>query len=266
MTMNRRIGTTTIRHLLDDPRLGRVALEGRTYFAAIDTVAVLTESTDAATAQAEWELLKHEEPALRARCARAELPGREGAQDVLPLGGVLRLVQVVDSPKAERLRGWLADAAAQAVEAAGDPELAVQRTRQVYESQGHSRRWVDGRVSAVSARREVAGEWYKRGVRESEEFRRLTNALLEAVFGMDATAMRASKNLTDTGGTLRDKMTDLELALLSLAESTAAALHRRRGSHGLDALLQDVAAAGRIAAQTRRAVVAATSDAPAVAA
>jgi hypothetical protein len=250
--MNRRIGTTTLRHLLDDARVRRATADGRTLYSAVDVVAVLTDAP--ATAREEWETLKHEEPALRARCARVELPeaaGEVAANDLLPLAGVLRLVQALDAPKAERLRGWLADAAAQAVEEEDDPELGVQRARQAYEAQGRSRRWIDGRLRCVSARQDVVGEWYKRGVRDGEGFRLLTNALLVAAFGMDATDYRAHKGLTNTGVNLRDHMTDGELTLLSLAETVAAALHRRRNSDGEADLLQDVADAGAIAAQVR---------------
>jgi len=49
---------------------------------------------------------------------------------------------------------------------------------------------------------------------------------------------------------LRDQMTDLELALTTLAETTAAVLHRQRGSEGAEKLLGDVRDAGEIVAST----------------
>jgi len=53
-------------------------------------------------------------------------------------------------------------------------------------------------------------------------------------------------------GNLRDYMTDQELALVSLAETTAATLHRNHGSNGFEALDDDLKAAGRIFFSARR--------------
>jgi hypothetical protein len=62
---------------------------------------------------------------------------------------------------------------------------------------------------------------------------------------------------------LRDHLSDLELALLSLAETTATSLHRHRDSRGLDQLLHDVEEAGHIIAQTRQQIADATAASPA---
>ena len=140
----------------------------------------------------------------------------------------------------------------QRLEELDDPELAMLRTRQAYEQQGYSRRWIDQRMRSVSVRHELAGEWYRRGVRDSEQFRSLTNALMHSAFGMDVEAYRRHKGLFGTRHGLRDHMNDLELALLALAETTAVELHRRRKSNGLDALLLDVKDVGQIVATTRR--------------
>jgi hypothetical protein len=51
---------------------------------------------------------------------------------------------------------------------------------------------------------------------------------------------------------LRDHMTDLELALVSLAVTTAATLHQNHGSNGFETLDDDLKAAGRIVSRTRR--------------
>ena len=69
---------------------------------------------------------------------------------------------------------------------------------------------------------------------------------------MDAAHLRRYKDVPQMNGNLRDYMTDLELALVSLAETTAASLHRNHGSNGFEALDDDVKAAGRIVSRTRR--------------
>ena len=71
------------------------------------------------------------------------------------------------------------------------------------------------------------------------------------LFGMDVNDFRRYKGLPAAPGlNLRDHMTDLELALTSLAETTVAVLHRNRNSEGLKELLADVTDAGQIVAGT----------------
>jgi DNA-damage-inducible protein D len=254
--MNRKIGATTIGHLLEDERVRKTQLGDRVYYAAADVVAVLADCADP---RAEWDDLKEFEPALRRRSVLADLPGAGEAEEVLGLSGVMRLIQAIDSPRAERLRGWLAEVAAQHVREEVDPELAIQRMRQSYKTKGQPRRWIDQRLRSISARHELVSEWYKRGVRESEQFRALTNKLMQAVFGMDVNAYLQAKGLRRN---LRDHLSDLELGLLSLAETTAAGLHRERHSQGIEALMRDVEEAGRIIGQTREQIAGAATASP----
>src|SRR5262249_6182274 len=65
-------------------------------------------------------------------------------------------------------------------------------------------------------------------------------------FGMDVKTYRAFKGMTGRATNLRDQMTELELALTTLAETTAAALHRNRGSTGTPNLLNDIHETGQI--------------------
>src|SRR4051812_33593899 len=171
--------------------------------------------------------------------------------DGVTLEGVLRLVQSIPTAKAERVRRWLAQTARERLEEEKNPELAVMRTRRLYESKGYSRRWVDKRLRGVSARHELTGEWFKRGATESDQYRALTNALMKNAFGMDVEQYRHHKSLFKTGETLRDHMSDLELALTALGETVAVALHRDHDSSGYEYLEADARDAGEIVAKTR---------------
>lgn len=258
--MFRKLGTTTIDHLLQDERIRRTQLGERMLYSATDLISVLADCADP---QAEWDELKSFEPSLRARCVRVEIAGAVEPQELLPLAGVMRLIQAIDSPRAERLRAWVAEVAAQHVEEDADPELAIQRMRQTYYSKGHARRWIDQRLRSISARHELVSEWYKRGVKQSAEFSALTNKLMEAAFGQNVNAYRRSHG---AGRNLRDHLGDMELSLLSLAETTAANLHRQRNSSGVEQLLRDVEDAGRIIGQARQQIVRAATPTSAVAA
>jgi hypothetical protein len=130
-------------------------------------------------------------------------------------------------------------------------ELAFLRNQRWYRRHGYSRRWVDQRLRSVSTRQELVGEWHRRGATTTDDFRVLTNGLMQAAFGMDVQAYRQYKGLLRPGDKLRDHLSDLELSLLALAETTAAALSRERNSKSMDALNADVRDAGRIVAQAR---------------
>ena len=82
----------------------------------------------------------------------------------------------------------------------------------------------------------------------------MTNELYQAAFGMDVESYRRYKGLFRTRENLRDHMSDLELSLVSLAETTTIELHRRRRSSGFNALLLDARDAGAIIAATRRSI------------
>ncbi len=241
-----------INTLLTDQRVRRSILDTRPVYAAVDIVGVLADAQDPVEL---WNDLKDREPALADLVVVCDFLGVEGSMQILEaldLDGVLRLVQSISSPKAERIKNWLARSARERLEEAENPELAILRTRRAYEQHGYSRRWIDQRLRSVSARHELTGEWYRRGVRSSDEFRTLTNELMRAAFGMDVESYRRYKGLYRTGENLRDHMTDLELALSSLGETTAAVLHRDRHTSGFDALVEDARASGSIIAKTRR--------------
>jgi hypothetical protein len=132
------------------------------------------------------------------------------------------------------------------------PDHRALKTRQGYERKGYGRRWVDKRLGGTSVRHELTAEWYRRGARESDQFRELTNRLLHGAFDMDVETYRRYKQLTSGVEKLRDHMSDLELALLSLAELTAAELHRAHNSHSFEQLRSDIEQSGEIVAQTRQ--------------
>jgi DNA-damage-inducible protein D len=231
-----------VQQLLNDQRIRHADFEGKTVFAAADVAGVLAESDHAAEL---WEDLCEREPDLAAQVI--SMPNFEA----LALAGVFRLVQALDTPRAERIKAWLAQTAVERIEEQDDPELALLRTRHAYEAHGYSRQWIDQRMRSVSGRQELTSEWYRRGVRDSEEFRALTNEMTRAAFGMDVEAYRRYKGLFRTGANLRDHMTELELALTALSESTAVELARQRRSSGFDALLMDAKETGQIIAKTR---------------
>lgn len=245
---------TGIHGVLSDPRILRTTKQNQDWYLASGIVQVLTETEHPADT---WSELKRREPALALLAEPTEFYAADEAQslivaDGLTLDGVLRLVQSISSPRAERLKRWLADSARLRMDEMEDPELATLRARRLFAGRGYSRRWIDKRLRGISARQELVSEWYRRGARQSEDYRQLTNELMSSAFGKDVESYRRFKGLAQRRENLRDQMSDLELSLTSLAETVAATVHRDRNSQGFDQLLTDVQDAGSIVATTIR--------------
>lgn len=224
-------------------------VDGSTLYAAVDVIAALIDSVPPVEY---WEQIKHHEPHLARMARPAEFAGKPSTSDGLPLEGVLRLIQSIPSPKAERLKTWLAESARDRLLESENPEMLALRARRIYEQKGYSRRWIDKRLRGVSARQEMTGEWYRRGVNQGEQFRDLTNRFMRRGFGMDVERYRRYKSLTGTSQNLRDHMSDLELALVTLGETVAVGLHRARGSNSFEQLAADSIDAGKVVARTRK--------------
>ena len=224
--------------LLRDAAVGKRELEGQTVYLAADVAAALGGN---------WDELKQKGELAHSLVGLGEL--REQA---LTLEGVLVLIQLVESEVAASLRRWLAKAGRERIEEAENPELAIARTQRAYQMKGYNPDWISKRLQSVGGRRALASEWYRRGVRESDDFRTLTNELVERGFGMDVNTYRRYKGLWRSGQNLRDHMTELELALVSLGETVAVNLHRERRSNGLEAVSADTRNAGEIVADTRQ--------------
>src|SRR4051812_38641515 len=219
-----------LKALMDGTQVRRVERAGESIYSAVDVVATLADTSDP---NQFWTDLKVREPRL------AEIVEHAEFGDGVRLDGLLRLIQSIPSAKAERIKLWLARSARERLEEAENPELALVRTRKLYENKGYSPRWVDKGLRGGGARHELTGEWFKRGATESEQYRALTNEMMQSAFGMDVETLRRHKSLTGSTQTLRDHMTDLELALTALAETVAVNLHRTRGSVGFEKLATD---------------------------
>jgi hypothetical protein len=233
---------------LESDKIRRTEVEGKSYYAIMD---VLAAASDSDKVEGVWASLARREPHLAEVCEQVAFGDEThvGAD----LEGTLRILQALPGTKGESIRRWLASCGAEQLAESENPELAVARARQEYERLGYPRTWIDQRMRSISARAEVVGEWYKRGATTSEDFRTLTNTLIQESFGMDVESYRQHKGLFGGGGreNLRDHMNDMELALVSLGETVAATLHRSHGSKSVAELEADMRTAGNIVAETR---------------
>ncbi|MBI5152010.1 Bro-N domain-containing protein, partial [Candidatus Peregrinibacteria bacterium] len=84
--------------------------------------------------------------------------------------GILRIIQSIPSPKAEPFKLWLARVGKERIDEIENPELAVNRAKQIYEKKGYSKDWIDKRLRGIAVRHSLTDEWRDRGVRRKNEY------------------------------------------------------------------------------------------------
>ena len=228
------------------------------YFSIVDVIGVLTEQPDARHASTYWAVLKkrlNEEGAseLLTNCKQLKLKASDGkrrATDVANTEQLLRIIQSIPSKKAEPFKLWLAQVGRERIEETLDPELIVDRLVSTYERRGYTREWINQRLQAISARKELTDEWKDRGVQQGKEYAILTDELTRAWSGMTTRQYKNLKGLKKES--LRDNMSTTELTLNQLAEVATRELSQEEQPVGFDANKRVAQAGGSVAGNARR--------------
>ncbi len=166
--------------------------------------------------------------------------------------GLLRIIQSIPSPKAEPFKLWLAQVGSDRLDEIENPELATQRTRELYKLKGYPDDWIEKRMRSISIREELTEEWKNRGVKEQIEYAILTAEISKATFGLTPSEYKKVKGLKSQN--LRDHMTDLELIFSMLGEASTTAIVKTKNPKGF---IQNKVVAnqgGRIAGDARKAL------------
>lgn len=166
--------------------------------------------------------------------------------------GLLRIIQSIPSPKAEPFKLWLAQVGSDRLDEIENPELATQRTRELYKLKGYPDDWIEKRMRSIAIREELTGEWKNRGVKEQKEYAILTAEISKATFGLTPSEYKKAKGLKSQN--LRDHMTDLELIFSMLGEASTKQIVKTKNPKGF---IQNKVAAkqgGRIAGDARKAL------------
>jgi DNA-damage-inducible protein D len=74
--------------------------------------------------------------------------------------GLLRIIQSIPSPKAEPFKLWLAQVGSDRLDEIENPELATQRTRELYKLKGYPEEWIEKRMRSIAIREELIEEYY----------------------------------------------------------------------------------------------------------
>ena len=204
------------------------------YFSVVDVVAILTES---ATPRNYWKVLKNrlkkEGNESVTNCNQLKLLSSDGKRyltDVADQEQLFRIIQSIPSPKAEPFKQWMAMVAAQRLDQMQDPELSIEQAILDYKRLGYSDAWINQRIKSIEVRKELTDEWQRTGVNMGMEYASLTDIITKEWSGMTTKQYKHLKGLKKEN--LRDNMTNLEIALNTLAEASATELSKQRNPKG----------------------------------
>ncbi len=204
------------------------------YFSVVDVVAILTDS---ATPRNYWKVLKNrlkkEGNKSVTNCNQLKLLSSDGKRyltDVADQEQLFRIIQSIPSPKAEPFKQWMAMVAAQRLDQMQDPELSIEQAILDYKRLGYSDAWINQRIKSIEVRKELTDEWQRTGVNVGMEYASLTDIITKEWSGMTTKQYKHLKGLKKEN--LRDNMTNLEIALNTLAEASATELSKQRNPKG----------------------------------
>ena len=236
--------------LFEEKEIRRTWEEGKWYFSVVDVVFALTDSKDP---RDYWYRLKQrvseeEKIELSTICRRLKLVAADGKYrltDCADTEGILRIIQSIPSKKAEPFKRWLAKVGSERIEEIQNPELAMDRMKEIYEKKGYSKSWINMRERGIATRHSLTDEWKERGVQNGIDYAILTNEIYKSGFGVTAKEYKDIKGLHESQN-LRDSITNIELALTNLGEATAVEFHKKNDSKGLKELKNDMSEAGTV--------------------
>lgn len=233
----------------------KVFHDGEWWFSVVDVISALTES---ANPRRYWSDLKRQ---LTDREGFSELygeivqlkmtagDGKERETDAVTAESLLRVIQSVPSPRAEPLKRWLARVGYERIQEIQNPEIAIKRAILAYQIEGRSDDWIEKRIRSIVTRRELTGEWKRRGIEEGKEYAILTNLISMNTFGIDNRGHKRIKGLKQHN--LRDHMTDLELIFTMLGEKSTTEIARKRDASGFEENAKAARAGGSVAGVSR---------------
>ena len=206
------------------------------FFSVVDVVAILTDSPNPSNY---WKVLKHrlrkEGNESVTNCNQLKLPSTDGKYykpDVATTEQLSRLIQSIPSPKAEPFKLWMAQVAKERLDEMQDPELTIDRAMREYKALGYSDNWINQRLKSIEIRKDLTDEWKRHGLQEGVQFATLTDIIYQTWAGKTAKEYKQFKGLKKES--LRDNMTNTELALNMLAEAATTELSKEKNPQHLE--------------------------------
>lgn len=245
----------TISNLFEDSEIRSVwnSEKEEYYFSIVDVIGALTDSNIPRNYWSDLKRkLKQEGSQLHENIVQLKMKATDGKMretDTLDTKGILRLIESIPSPKAEPFKLWLAKMGNDRIDEVFDPELAINRAVDYYRSRGYDDNWIKARMTGVVDRRKLTDVWKENGITKNIEYAVLTNEIYQAWSGMKASEYKDFKGIRKES--LRDNMTDIEVALTDLGEIATRELAKKHRPYGLEQNKEIAKRGGKIAKNTR---------------
>ena len=206
------------------------------YFSVVDVIGALAEPKDASDywTTLKKRLIKDEGSELPTICRKLKMRAQDGKlreTDTLDTEGIFRLIESVPSPKAEPFKIWFARLGSERIDEIFDPEKAATRAIEYYRRHGYDDNWIKQRLIGMVDRFKLTDTWKENGIDKSYEYAILTNEIYKEWSGMKANEYKAYKGIRKES--LRDNMTDVEVALTDLGEVVTRELAKEHKPYGL---------------------------------
>lgn len=130
-----------------------------------------------------------------------------------------------------------------------DPEIAINRAIDYYRSRGYNDKWIEARLKGILDRKKLTDIWKENGIKQNYEYAILTNEIYQSWSGMKASEYKEYKNIRKES--LRDNMTDVEVALTDLGEIATRELAKKHRPQGLKANRKIARSGGEVAKTAR---------------
>ena len=219
------------------------------FISVVDIVSVVSESNNP---QTYWRVLKKrlkdEGNETVTNCNALKLKAKDGKYrmtDVVDIEGMFRIIESIPSKNAEPIKQWLAKLGSERIDETFDPSLAAQRAIDLYRSKGFDEKWIAKRIKGIQDRKQLTDVWKNGGITESKEYAILTNEIYKEWSGMTAKQYKSFKGLRKES--LRDNMTDVEIALADLGE-----IAKKKNPKGLNENIEVARRGGKIAGNARK--------------
>ena len=228
------------------------------YFSIVDVCGVLTDQPDYDGAKNYWKVLKfrlkEEGNESVTNCNQLKMvspkDGKQYKTDVADLTQMFRLIESIPSKKAEPFKQWMAEVAARRVDQMQDPELNFEQAYADYRRLGYSDKWINQRLKSIEVRKELTDEWDRAGVKEGQQYASLTDIITQAWSGKTTRQYKQYKGLKKES--LRDNMTNIELALNILAEASTTEISKAQNPKGYKQSAAVARKGGKIAGDARK--------------
>ena len=227
--VNKLFNNETIRTVWDN--------EQEKYFiSVVDIVGVISKSKDG---RKYWnklkQRLKEEGNESVTNCHQLKLKSSDGKDyntDVVDIEGMFRIIESIPSKNAEPIKQWLAHLGKERIDETFDPSIAVQRAIDTYRAKGYPEEWIIKRIKGIQDRKKLTDTWNEHGVSTEKEYAILTNEIYKEWSGFTAKEYKNYKGLRKES--LRDNMTDIEVALADLGEIATRELAKKKNPKGLE--------------------------------